>query len=120
MKYNLQIGIICEYYNEVCYLFVLTGFYRVNYDTKNWDLLVKGYEKLPRLSKMQLINDGFNLAIAGQLSYDVPLSIVEKLRDENDILLWNVTTNELQNIIFLLNKTPLLDSFKVIYNNIFY
>lgn len=88
------------------------GFYRVNYDSENWNLLLKAYEKLPRLSKMQLINDGFNLAIAGHLSYDVPLSIVEKSRDENDILLWNVTTTELQNIVFLLHKTPLLGSFK--------
>ncbi|XP_066907179.1 aminopeptidase N [Halyomorpha halys] len=89
-----------------------TGFYRVNYDRKNWNLLLKAYKEIPRLSKAQLINDGFNLAIAEQLSYDVPLSIVEKLRDENDVLLWNVTINELKNVNYLLHKTPLSNSFK--------
>ncbi|KAG0728778.1 Endoplasmic reticulum aminopeptidase 1 [Chionoecetes opilio] len=54
-----------------------TGYYRVNYDTNNWNLLLKqlanDHTKIHVNNRAQLIDDSLNLARAGQLSYSLPL-----------------------------------------------
>ena len=43
------------------------GYYRVNYDRKNWDLIIEQLNSDPEsihvLNRAQIINDAFNLVI---------------------------------------------------------
>lgn len=97
-----------------------SGYYRVNYDSKNWNLLTEDFSNLPRLSQMQLINDAFNLAIPGRLDYSVPFKLVEKISDSTDKLLWNVTIKEIQNIESIVTGTKLSSEIKDYALSLFY
>lgn len=48
-----------------------TGYYRVNYDQQNWDLitdqLLKDHTAISPINRAQIINDAMNLARAGKL-----------------------------------------------------
>lgn len=70
----------------------LIGFYRVNYDLKNWNLLIAELQSHPKmihvLNRAQLIDDSFNLARAGELSYSVPFSLISYLEKEDDYIPW--------------------------------
>ncbi|XP_029348486.1 thyrotropin-releasing hormone-degrading ectoenzyme-like [Acyrthosiphon pisum] len=68
------------------------GFYRVNYDTDNWSLLIRQLKETPEkihvLNRAQLIDDSFFLARADQLHYSFPLRISSYLKIEDDVLPW--------------------------------
>lgn len=69
------------------------SYYRVNYDNTLWDLLIQhlngdDYEQIALLNRAQLVDDSLNLARAGKISYDVPLSILEYLHKEADYIPW--------------------------------
>ncbi|XP_049945939.1 aminopeptidase N-like isoform X1 [Schistocerca serialis cubense] len=62
-----------------------TGYYRVNYDTTNWELLVRQLAtaplQLPASTRAQLISDSLSLARAGALPYGIALNLTRYLRD---------------------------------------
>ncbi len=66
------------------------GYYRVNYDRENWDsltdVLLTDLEQINRLNRAQLLDDGFNLARADLLSYEVPLRMTPALRQETEYI----------------------------------
>lgn len=66
------------------------GFYRVNYDLQNWNMLIEqlmsNYKEIHVLNRAQLIDDSFNLARAGELSYVVPLTLINYLDKEHDFI----------------------------------
>ncbi|KAF0715024.1 mucin-12-like isoform X6, partial [Aphis craccivora] len=74
-----------------------TGFYRVNYDTDNWSLLIRQLKETPNeinvINRAQLIDDSFNLARADKLHYSVPLRISSYLKIEEDVLPWYSVIN---------------------------
>ena len=67
-----------------------TGYYRVNYDRSNWDsltsFLVTSHDGIHRINRAQILDDSFNLARAGLLDYEVPLSISEYLSLEREYI----------------------------------
>ncbi|XP_060068640.1 glutamyl aminopeptidase-like [Ylistrum balloti] len=70
-----------------------TGFYRVNYPTNLWmrfaTMLQNGdIQELSNVDKAGLINDALNFARAGQVSYDVALSMTLYLDKEFNHLPW--------------------------------
>lgn len=80
-----------------------TGFYRVNYDEVNWNLIISelndgNYETIPVLNRAQLIDDAFNLARANKLSYKIPFRLIEYLKLETDYIPWMTTMNALSHI----------------------
>lgn len=80
-----------------------TGFYRVNYDEVNWNLIISelndgNYETIPVLNRAQLIDDAFNLARANKLSYKIPFRLIEYLKVETDYIPWMTTMNALSHI----------------------
>ncbi|KAG4078826.1 hypothetical protein HA402_015416 [Bradysia odoriphaga] len=80
-----------------------TGFYRVNYDEVNWNLIISelndgNYQSIPVLNRAQLIDDAFNLARANQLSYKIPFGLIDYLNNETDYIPWMVAMNSLTHI----------------------
>ena len=74
-----------------------SGFYRVNYDKKNWELLTqqlnKEYSRIHEINRATLIDDSFNLGRAEKISQNVYLDIVRYLENEKDAIPWKVAFN---------------------------
>ncbi|CAG2062065.1 unnamed protein product [Timema podura] len=69
------------------------GFYRVNYDTTNWKILISQlnsdqYEVIPPVNRAQL-----NLARAGLLDYSTLFSLTDYLAKETDYIPWYAALN---------------------------
>ncbi|XP_077297060.1 aminopeptidase N-like isoform X2 [Arctopsyche grandis] len=77
------------------------GYYRVNYDYKNWKLLEYGLydapDEFPPVTRGQLLDDAFSLAQAGQLNYTVALDLTKYMIDtEKKLIPWYATLTNLQ------------------------
>jgi len=74
-----------------------TGFFRVNYDLTNWDmissLLQSNLALVHRINRAQILDDAFNLARAGLLNYPTALSLTEYLSQEEDYIPWRAALN---------------------------
>ena len=66
------------------------GYYRVNYDDRNWQLLIKQLHEdhtvIDSISRAQLIEDSFNLGRAEIINQTIFLEIIEYLVNETDPL----------------------------------
>ncbi|XP_037030608.1 aminopeptidase N-like [Bradysia coprophila] len=70
-----------------------TGYYRVKYDTRNYELISHalyqgGVSQMHALSRAQLLDDAFNFARNDQLSYAVFLNLTRFLQKDNDYIPW--------------------------------
>ncbi|NXT55172.1 AMPE aminopeptidase, partial [Pluvianellus socialis] len=69
------------------------GFYRVNYDSQNWDklsaLLVNSHENFSIADRAGILDDAFSLARPGLVNYSVPLQLTKYLTNETDYLPWH-------------------------------
>ncbi|XP_055335825.1 aminopeptidase N-like [Paramacrobiotus metropolitanus] len=69
-----------------------TGYYRVNYDERNWKLLITQLNtdrtKIDVINRAQIVDDALSLARAGYLEYGIALSTTEYLVGEQDFLPW--------------------------------
>ncbi|KAJ8928334.1 hypothetical protein NQ314_019110 [Rhamnusium bicolor] len=96
-----------------------TGFYRVNYDTRNWKLLVqqlrRNPSKIPVANRGQLIDDAFQLANAGIINYTIAFDLVKYLyiTEPNYIPWYSALKNmeELRVIISNYEYSGLYDNF---------
>ncbi|XP_063820233.1 aminopeptidase Q [Pseudophryne corroboree] len=70
----------------------VTGYYRINYDSKNWNNLAKKLEEetevLPVVNRVQLIEDAFILANSGYTEYETALNLTRYLEKEMEIIVW--------------------------------
>lgn len=67
----------------------LLGYYRVNYDATNWALIAnylksENYGNVHVVNRAQLVDDAFNLARSGRISYTVLLNLAEYISQETD------------------------------------
>ncbi|XP_046398983.1 aminopeptidase N-like isoform X1 [Ischnura elegans] len=67
------------------------GFYRVNYDDRNWSLLSNylnsnEYRNIPPVERAMLIDDALNLAMGGYINYSVALNLTSYLHRESDFI----------------------------------
>ncbi|XP_009930430.2 glutamyl aminopeptidase [Opisthocomus hoazin] len=69
------------------------GFYRVNYDSENWDmlstLLVNNHKDFSAADRAGILDDAFSLARPGLVNYSVPLELTKYLTNETDYLPWH-------------------------------
>ncbi|XP_065214647.1 aminopeptidase N-like [Planococcus citri] len=90
-----------------------TGYYRVNYDLKNWQLLtdqlLQQPGKIVSLNRAQLIDDSFALAYEDKLDYKVPLNLIQYLPKEKDIFPWITAATSL-NMLLTKYEPTLLNS----------
>ncbi|KAF7645481.1 hypothetical protein LDENG_00203890, partial [Lucifuga dentata] len=86
-----------------------TGYFRVNYDLHNWNLLIQQLHINPQIisvgNRAGLIDDAFNLARAGYLPQDVPLQLIGYLRGETSFLPWHAASRVLYQLDKLLDRT---------------
>ncbi|KAG5881688.1 hypothetical protein JTB14_002171 [Gonioctena quinquepunctata] len=96
-----------------------TGFYRVNYDTLNWQHLIYQLRRNPRnipvANRGQLIDDAFKLADAGHINYTIAFDLVKYLyiTEPNYIPWYSALKNmeELRDIISNYEYSGLYDNF---------
>jgi aminopeptidase N len=76
------------------------GFYRVNYDESNWQLLINGLKAnrtaFSRVTRAQLIDDAFNLARSGDLKVTFALELSTYLIDETDYVPYSAFSTNIQ------------------------
>lgn len=69
------------------------GYYRVNYDERNWQLIIgtlktDNYTNIHVLNRAQLVDDSLNLARIGKLDYQVVFDLISYLKHEKDYVPW--------------------------------
>jgi aminopeptidase N len=82
------------------------GYYRVNYDLKNWELISRqlnspGFHNIHVLNRAQLIDDSHYLARSGQLPLSVALDVLRYVHRETDLVPLRAAMDEIQ---FVLKK----------------
>lgn len=98
----------------------VTGYYRVNYDITNWNLIIehlnnpRTYHEISQSNRAQLIDDAMNLARADLLEYKTALGVTKYLNHERDYVPWKTAINNLLYIDSMLIRTPDYDKMKVI------
>ncbi|XP_011688185.1 PREDICTED: thyrotropin-releasing hormone-degrading ectoenzyme-like [Wasmannia auropunctata] len=70
-----------------------TGYYRVNYDTTNWNKIIRylnsdNYTNIHVLNRAQIINDAFFLRLEQQMSRDQFFDLINYLSRETDYVAW--------------------------------
>lgn len=74
-------------------LFVSTGYYRVKYDTKNWQLIAdylhsEKYKNIHVLNRAQLIDDAYHFMMTKQIDSDIFFNLTSYLSRETDYVAW--------------------------------
>lgn len=93
-----------------------TGYYRVNYDQLSWKNLIKNLDKLPEVTRAQLIDDSFNLARADLTPYDIPITLGLVLRNKAsfDYLSWWAFASGLEYITNMIKREPAYESYRTV------
>jgi len=93
-----------------------TGYYRVNYDKKNWDMLakqlLKDHTTIHVINRAQIIDDALNLAKSGLLDYDTALSVTGYLSKEVEYIPWASALSGLKYVNKMLKRTAAYGEFK--------
>ncbi|XP_063590564.1 aminopeptidase N-like [Penaeus indicus] len=94
-----------------------TGYYRVNYDDHNWNLLIQqlkdDHEVIHIVNRAQIIDDAMNLARAGQLSYTIALDVFAYLGKEREHLPWMSGVSNLSYVILMFQRTRAFPALKL-------
>ena len=95
----------------------ILGYYRVNYDEKNWRLIIdqlnEDHNKIHVINRAQLINDALNFASIGLLNYDLALGVTSYLDKETEYFPWYAALNGLEYVGTMLEETASYGNFKV-------
>jgi len=73
-----------------------TGYYRSQYDNRNFRRLVPALKGLPAPDRLRLLSDTFALAQAGRVNATRYLTLVENLAAETDRTIWDQVTGALR------------------------
>ncbi|XP_051953626.1 alanyl (membrane) aminopeptidase-like b [Xyrauchen texanus] len=86
-----------------------TGFFRVNYDEKNWNRLLRqlesAYHVIPLINRGQLIDDAFNLARADRLNITIALSLTKFLLNDTEYIPWESAIKNLDYLILMFDRS---------------
>ncbi|XP_024875821.1 aminopeptidase N isoform X2 [Temnothorax curvispinosus] len=95
-----------------------TGYYRVNYDRANWQMIIKqlneqNFKDISTINRAQLIDDALNLAKAGKLDYTIAFDVTSYLAHEIEYLPWKAAFNAMDYLNDMLIKTQGYDKFRL-------
>ncbi|XP_025268327.1 aminopeptidase N-like [Camponotus floridanus] len=110
------------------------GYYRVNYNLKNWQNIAKylnsaEYTNIHVLNRAQIIDDAYHFAMRGTVNFSIFLNLTEYLSRETDYVAWYPMFKILEDIsrifpfpdkIFNIFKTKILNSLNGLLQNIDY
>lgn len=100
-----------------------TGYYRVNYDYRNWHLVTdhlmneKRYRDIAPTNRAQLLDDAMSLANAGYLKYEIALNVTRYLKHELDYVPLSAGIKVLDFLDGMLYNTADYNVFKEYYLN---
>ncbi|KAI4903568.1 hypothetical protein NFI96_032913 [Prochilodus magdalenae] len=87
----------------------VSGFYRVNYDSQNWQRLLSqlssDHSVIPEINRAQTIDDAFNLARAKIISLTLALSTTKYLSEEREYMPWEAAINNLNYFFLMFDRT---------------
>ncbi|XP_077084022.1 aminopeptidase N isoform X3 [Siphateles boraxobius] len=114
----------------------ITGFYRVNYDSHNWERLFTqltlDHKVISVLNRGQIIDDAFHLARAKIINITLALRTTKYLSKEKEYIPWEAAIRNMDNFFLMFDRSevygplqiymrrkvqPLFDHFKVITSN---
>lgn len=94
-----------------------TGYYRVNYDPKNWRLIIQqlleNHEEIHYLNRAQLIDDVFHLAQANKVGYRLAFDLTEYFTNETEYIPWRSLFNNFHFIDMMLRGESNYSIYKV-------
>lgn len=103
IKTEINRTYVCVYVSD-------SGFYRVNYDEKNWKLLliqlITKPDVIHYLNRAQIIDDANHLSKATLLPYDYYISLLEYLLVEDHVTPWNTAVEGLSSIGNAIRRYP--------------
>jgi aminopeptidase N len=81
----------------------IAGYYRVNYDIYNWELIARflntdNYTKIHVLNRAQIIDDAYYLMMSRQLPLTIFLELTSYLSRETDYIAWYPMIKALENL----------------------
>lgn len=91
---------------------VFPGFFRVNYDKRNWKMIIdhlndpNHFEEISIPNRAQILDDVLNLALGGRLSYSIALDTTKYLMHEKEFVPWKAGLAALGYIDSMLSKGP--------------
>ena len=95
----------------------MAGYFRVQYDPANYERLseqlLTDHSVFPYLTRSQLINDAFSLAMADLLDYEIPLKMSKYLKAVDDKFVREIAVNHLRNMKELSTDPSHVDIFQV-------
>ncbi|KAK0167893.1 hypothetical protein PV327_001748 [Microctonus hyperodae] len=90
-----------------------TGYYRVNYDMNNWNILImhldsEGFNGINRITRATLIDDAFNLARGGYVHYKIPFQLGNYLKYETEYEPWLAAVRSFNFLNQILQDLPVV------------
>ncbi|KAM8750250.1 aminopeptidase N-like [Acanthopagrus schlegelii] len=86
-----------------------TGYYRVNYDLRNWGRLLNQMEtdqsRIPLMNRGQLIDDAFNLARAKLVDVTLALNSTRFLQNETEYIPWESAVRNLEYFVLMFDRS---------------
>ncbi|XP_030620469.1 alanyl (membrane) aminopeptidase-like b [Chanos chanos] len=86
-----------------------TGYYRVNYNTENWNRLLlqleSDLEAIPPINRGQLIDDAFNLARAKLVNVTLALDTTKYLLNDTEYIPWESALQNLEYFILMFDRS---------------
>ncbi|XP_072236216.1 aminopeptidase Ey-like [Leuresthes tenuis] len=87
----------------------MKGFYRVNYDSRNWerllDQLSSRHEDIPVINRAQIIDDAFNLARAKMVDTVLALRTTKFLNKEVEYMPWETARRNLNDFFLMFDRS---------------
>uniref|UniRef100_A0AAY4BEN2 Aminopeptidase n=1 Tax=Denticeps clupeoides TaxID=299321 RepID=A0AAY4BEN2_9TELE len=87
----------------------VTGYYRVNYDSANWErllsLLIEGHQIIPVINRAQIVDDTFNLARAKIVDTTLALRTTQYLSQEREYMPWQSAIRNLAYFFLMFERT---------------
>ncbi|MCJ8733359.1 hypothetical protein PDJAM_G00222310 [Pangasius djambal] len=86
-----------------------SGYYRVNYDERNWNKLIiqleSAHDAIPLINRGQLIDDAFNLARAKYINVTLALSTTKYLINDTEYIPWESALKNLGYFILMFDRS---------------
>nr|XP_046263496.1 aminopeptidase Ey-like isoform X2 [Scatophagus argus] len=87
----------------------MKGFYRVNYDSQNWERLLtklsSQHQDIPLINRAQIIDDAFNLARAKMVSTTLALRTTKFLNKEVEYIPWQTARRNLDYFFLMFDRS---------------